>query len=209
MGIPVLFGGLVGMAIGAGNMLTRILAGDEAAAKSVLEELEDEVKRKREAHLDNLYKRLSQDDDPRDENFLKDLREMANAFRDRSLWPDTMSTHTVIDIMAGVDELFEGCVNSLERGLVMVEMANKMGTDEARQPILEERERVLKEVAASLEQLTKVFTGMQALRATAGADEGMQSIRDELNRSLEIAARVEERMSQWSAGQHDLDLENP
>ena len=79
---------------------------------------------------------------------------------------------------------------------------------QARQEFLK-GERVLKEVAASLEQLTKVFTGMQSLRTTAGADEGMQSIRDELNRSLEIAARVEERMSQWTAGQHDLDLENP
>ena len=68
---------------------------------------------------------------------------------------------------------------------------------------------MLREVATSLEQLTKVFTGVQALRSTEGMQTEMQSVRDELNRSLDLAARVEERMSQWNSVQHDLDRENP
>mgnify|MGYP004405647729 CR=1 FL=1 len=209
LGAPVLFGGLVGMAFGIGTALTRLFTRDQAIAKVVFEELQQEVKKERDAHLDQLAQRLSQDSDPRDEKLLKDLRELNDVFKTGNLWPDQSGGLAMMDIVAGVDELFNKCVALLERGHRMVEVANKMRTSAAQNTIFDEREIVLREVATSLEQLTKVFTGVQSLRSTEGMQTEMQSVRDELNRSLDLAARVEERMSQWNSVQHDLDRENP
>ncbi|MEE8410813.1 MAG: hypothetical protein V3T05_14530 [Myxococcota bacterium] len=201
----IAFVGIAGTLGGVGAFLTRLVTGDEGNAKAALAELEGELQEEREETLDHLEARLSADDDPRDEKLLRDLRSLTAAFRDRDLWPTGMTTLSAFDIVSGVEQLFQGCVASLEHELVLVGLAAKMGTPEAREPIIAERERILGEVGASIEKLSGIFAGMQKLRSSSGPDTELTRIREELDQSLEVAARVEARLKNWGRDRADLD----
>lgn len=202
----VAFAGLASVLVAAGTFLTRIVTQDEANAKAALEEVEQEMEREREAALDDLERRLSSDNDPRDESLLRDLRALATALRSRDLWPAAFSTHTTVDIMSGVEQLFALCVSSLERELRLLQIAAKMTTDAARAPILARREQILADIGRSIEQLSRILTHLQGMHSEGSDSAELQRIQQELDQSLEIAARVEERMKTWQGDRGELDL---
>ena len=187
--------------------LTQLAMSDGKHAKVVMKELEREVEEEREAALDALARRLSQDNDPRDEQMLSDLRQLAYAFRSQETWPDQMHTGSAIEILAGFERLFDACIRSLERSLILAETLHKIGTPAARAPIVDERERVLAEIAKSIEKISKIFTHVQALRTSSSAERELIDIRQELDSSLAVAARVEERMRDWDQAQGHRELE--
>ena len=192
-----LFGGFVGAVLGAGHFLTRMVMGNEEAAKKAIANMEKEAKDQQKAQLDELAERLKNTSDERDNNLLADLRELSQAFSDHSLWPDEVSPSSSIEIITGVQELFQRSVQSLQRSATLAEMAAKLNSPQAQKPMLEERERLLNDVGLSVQQLTKVFTQLQSLHTSEGVDSDLSGIREELDQSLAIASEVQERMAKW------------
>jgi hypothetical protein len=201
----VAFGGIAAALAGIGVFLTRLAVPSEAQAKEAAAEVERELAAARDAELDALYERLAADPDPRDERLLADLRTMVDALKDPDLWPENLTAQSTVDITAGVDELFASCVASLERSLALIRLGRKMTTREAREPIRVEREQILEEVGASLRQLSAILTRIQTLRRPGAAPVELGRIRQELDQSLEVAARVEERMNAWRRGHPELE----
>lgn len=191
------FLGLAAAVVGFGTFATKLIAGDETRAREALDELEHEVEEERERELDRLSRRLSSDRDPRDERLLTDLRHLAKEFKNRDFWPADLSSASTFDLMHGVETLFAGCVDSLERQVRLVEIAGNMSTAEARTPLLDERERILDEVAECITQLGKMYSSIQGLRGHGKENAELARVRAELDRSLEVAARVQERMRSW------------
>jgi hypothetical protein len=147
--------------------------------------------------LDDLDRRLSQDADPRDERLLQDLRALAGTLRNPAFWPDGMSARSSLDIAAGVGSLFTGCVASLERQCALVPLIASMRTAEAKAPIIAERERILQEVAESIAELGRVVARIQAVRDNACQSAELRRVREALDQSLDVAARVAARMKAW------------
>ncbi|MEM6533738.1 MAG: hypothetical protein AAF654_14035 [Myxococcota bacterium] len=191
------FAGLAAALVGLGTFATKLFSGDERQAKAALNELESEVETERERELDRLADRLSQDRDERDERLLRDLRNLANEFKRDDFWPDELNSTSTFDLMNGVETLFAGCVDSLERQVRLVEIARNMSTQEARQPLVDERERILKEVGECIAQLGKMYSSIQGLRGQGEENAELARVRGELERSLEVASRVQERMHAW------------
>ncbi|MEM6733625.1 MAG: HU family DNA-binding protein [Myxococcota bacterium] len=187
--------------VGFGTFATKLLSGDESRAREALNELEQEVEDERQRDLDALAQRLARDSDPRDERLLQDLRKLAEEFKRDDFWPDDLSSASTFDLMSGVETLFAGCVDSLERQVRLVEIAGNMSTQEARAPLVAERERILDDVGQCITQLGKMYSSIQGLRGRGRENAELARVRGELDLSLEVAARVQERMRAWDQDQ--------
>lgn len=193
--VPIgLFAGLAGILVGTGAFLSRLTLGGETAAKQVLEEMQQEARRAREAALDDLDARLAADGDPRTESALRDLRTFMKAFHERETWASGLNSRLTYDIMQGVEELFNRCVQSLEETLKLWRTAQEMRTKSARTPILGQRERIIREVASSIDQLGKLLVELQNLESGARAPAGLARVRKELDQSLAMARSIDEHM---------------
>jgi hypothetical protein len=195
-----IFAGIAGVLGGLGIFLTRLLV-DRGAGAQVINALAQEAQREREAALDALERRLAADGDPRDDQCLRDLRALAKAFREGFSWPEHTGAAVTVEILAGVEELFGRCVRSIEKTLDLWYTSVDMAEGEARSAILDRREQILADVAASIRQMGRILAGLQNLHAAEGSgDSELAGLRQELGRSLEVAQRVSRRM-------HELDRE--
>ena len=194
------FAGIASILAAVGTFFTRLLLGSEKLGKTVIDDLQKEMVQQREASLDDLERRLCSDGDTRTENSLRDLRTLAKAFRERRAWSASLNASSTFDILSGVEQLFNRCVVSLERSLNLWYTAYKISTPDARQPILTQRELIIEDVAKSIKQLSKILAGIQSIRDDGSSyDSELGRIRQELDRSLQVAKMVEERMQTFSA----------
>jgi hypothetical protein len=191
-----LFFSLVFVLLAAGTLLTRLATGSlSEISKKALAEIQEEIKQRHDKYLDELYQRLLDDDDPRTDTALADLRTLMESFQQHD-WADSKSfnTQSTLDILAGIEELFNGCVSSLEKTLELYYAAKKLRTPSARKPLMERRETIIKEVNASVSQLGQILAQVQQLGVDDDNAAQLSRLRQDLNENLEIARRVGERM---------------
>ena len=109
-----------------------------------------------------------------------------------TLTRDRLNSHlwAAADILRGIDELFTGCVRSLQRSVELRDLAAELGTEQAADSLLRERERIIREVERSLVELSSFVTKLRTLdTASSSIGPDLASIQLELDRSLQ-AARV-------------------
>ena len=189
------FAGLACILGSVGIFASRFLLGGKTLDREVLESLEQEAHAKREKALDVLDRKLTADGDPRTERCLRDLRTLTKRFREGRSWAGTLSSRATFDILTGVDRLLDRSVYSLEETLKLWHTARDISLPDARKPILEKREAIIEEVGKSIEHLGRVLAGVQSLGGETEADTSeLARIRNELDASLAVARRVEDRM---------------
>lgn len=189
------FAGLLSLLGSVGVFFTRYLLGNESLAKRVVEEIQKDAQEERIRALDDLDDRLSRARDGRPRTALRDLRALMKAFHEEGSWTSSVNASSTFDILSKVEELCNQCVLSLEKTLDLSRIAQQMATPEAREPILEEREKIIQDVFESIRQLGKILAGIQGLGVGEG-EEGsrLARVREDLDRSLEVARVVEKRM---------------
>ncbi|MBW1807270.1 MAG: hypothetical protein JRJ87_03690 [Deltaproteobacteria bacterium] len=178
-----------------GWFLSRLLLGSDNLAREVLAEMKEEAQEDHNDKLDQLEKRLEEDGDPRTEKLLRGLREITEIFHESQSNSSPLNSSSTFDILTGVEQLFSRSVLSLEKTLQLWQTAQRISAAEARDPILEKRERIIEDVDKSIRQLGKILAGIQCLGTGADSEESdLARIREELNQSLEVAKNVEKRM---------------
>lgn len=161
----------------------------------VLSEMQQETQRERKRMLDELELKLIADGDARTEQCLRDLRALAKAFREGHTWSNALNVSSAFDILAGVEQLFNRCVASLERTLALGATAQDLTTPEAREPVLAQREEIIEDVGKSIQQLARILAGIQHIgTGDVQGDSDLNRIREELEQSLEVARMVQKRM---------------
>ncbi len=188
------FLGLGGLLAGLGVLATRWILRRDEIHQAAFKELQEEAFRRQAEDLDDLDRRLQQDDDPRTETTLRELREIYGEFKSDASWAEGLKTRVSFEIVSRVERLFEECVKSLGRSLELWEAAQKMRTPELKKDLLESRSALLGEISRSLEQMRKTVDSVRALRLDKTDASSHARIREELDASLEVARRVEERM---------------
>jgi hypothetical protein len=188
------FLGFSGVLASAGSLVTQWLLRADDLTRRAYESLEADAAAEKEKQLDNLYHRLRQDKDPRDEKLLKQLREVYQRFRGDTNWVGRLSQQSAIEITNKVEKLFSGCIMTLERSLDLAAAAGKMTTKDGRRTALDSRERLLEEVAQSIDQMAQTIDGVLAMGLQEQSAAELARIRQELDESLNVARRVEERM---------------
>jgi methyl-accepting chemotaxis protein len=188
------FAGIAGLLAGVGSLATQFIFNVEEATRRASEALAAEAQQEHEDKLDALDARLKKDKDHRDERSLQELRELYRRFRQDAAWASNLAQRSALEIGNKVEKLFQGCIISLERSLALAEAARKMNTSAGRQRLLDSREKLLDEVRQSIDQLAKTLDGVKSLAVDQHANDHLAQIRRELDESLEVARRVEQRM---------------
>ncbi|MCS1408671.1 MAG: hypothetical protein M2R45_01847 [Verrucomicrobia subdivision 3 bacterium] len=192
------FAGLAGI-IGAGGIfLTRLILGGEKTAAQVIQEMEADELAHKERELDQLERRLeSSDNDPRPEKSLQDLRALIKVFQETRNDATSHQLTTMVDIHAKVTELFDHCVELLEQTIQLWETATSLNTEAARKPILEQRETIVEDIQASVQQLSTTLVGLKQLGTAEASTGRLRQMRDELDQSLKVARNIEARVDKW------------
>lgn len=191
------------MLLSAGLYLHRLLFGWNAEYEKLVAEWRDRVDGKRDLDLDDLYRKLSDDGDPRTETLLKDLRTLTKALMSEQ--GDSLALGA-FDIVSSVDELFQRSVDYLRESLDLWQTAQEMGRESIRRQLMEQRETLIVEVERSLENLGDVLGTMKRAAVASGGHAPLDELREELNSRLKIAEEVENRMKAMRQGrvdQHD------
>lgn len=184
-----------------GNFFTKLLNGNSDVAREVLKEIEEEETAERKNKLGNLERRLSLDGDPKTELLLRALITLTDKFREQlnnKNWSMRLNTQSTFDILANVEELFQGCIKSLEKSLEIWYVADKIEIEQAKIPILERRNEIIKRVEASVEKLSHIYAEIQRIVIEEKSDDDLERIRRELDNSLEVARRVEKKLSAFN-----------
>ena len=99
-----------------------------------------------------------------------------------------------LDIVMGVEQLFDRCIKTLKQTLELHKTAEELETEIAREPIMKRRERLIEDVRESVSTLGRILSGIQDLRQSDETGGELARLRGELDESLDVAKRVEDRL---------------
>ncbi len=192
--------GLVLVLGGVGWLATRtIFYADEVAAKILREDAMKRLKAE-EDKLDQLQFRLRADKDYRTKDYLTLLRTCRNDFEEFAKKPGIAIQSQ--EIVKQVRQLFWSATEQLEQSLKLHSLAERLSGEE-KKSILEEREHTLSEIRLSIEHMQSAVKHYRELMNEEQQSD-LGSLRDELEASLRVAKRTEERMREIEQSM-DLD----
>jgi hypothetical protein len=180
------------MAVSAGATITNAMfRGEKILEKSKTEVIENE-RRKRESDLDDLYRALSADNDPRDEKMLEDLRALFRAIQEDSSWKKKFDSYTVDRLQKALEELFDQQVTNLKEALGIKHRAARISNRLVKTSLTSEREKLLKEVDQAVKEFVEVFGELRGVgsskRASSNTDPNGCLAR--LRQAIEVGKRV-------------------
>jgi len=189
------FAAAAGALASAGAYITRLIFDDGKTARAVIAEMQQGDQKAAEAALDDLDHRLVvADNDLRPETALRDLRALVRAMDDYASRTEALQSPVVVDVRSRVQQVFESSIRSLEQTLQLGDTAKILHLPEARKPLLEQREKIIADIQAGVKQLGSTLAALQRLGTGADSSRELSRLRDELDQSLEIAGRVEDRL---------------
>jgi hypothetical protein len=188
------FAGVASCLLGVGMLGTRALTKVEKLTEKTVMQMRGEELRKKAFALDSLDAKLQTTGDQRDEHLLRDLRVLMRQFEEARAMQGASTLRQAIEVESKSERLFDSCVRSLERSFELWVTSRQLSTPAARNSALERRERLVKEVEASVQHLGTILEGLHSLQGAGEDTQEMVRIRTELDRTLDTARRVEERM---------------
>src|SRR6056297_2853346 len=191
-GVPAANGvGLMGILGGVGFFASRLVLGLEGMTKRAYEALLQSRQQQQDHSLDELERRLYGDQDHRTETVLRRLRELHRTFTASCRQQTVVAMHHAV--IGQVEQIFNASVGQLRRSLELFQVSQKL-TGKAQQDILSERERVIREVIETRDHLSITIEQFQSFVTRRNQSE-LSQLRDELDETLKVAQRTEERMA--------------
>ena len=192
--------GLVGLLASAGTFLTKFILGRDDRVRQLVEASRDKAKRDKRKALDHFHHRLTLDGDERTETAMQDLRSLRQAFRELDKIAPDLNRAMIEDIQQRSEELFQQCVSSLEKTLQLWKTAENLASEIARKPILEQREKLVGDVVQTVGHMSRTLAAVQGITDRSDGDARLHRLRGELDQSLEVAKKVEQRIDSLLAG---------
>ena len=192
--------GLVLVLGSVGWLATRVIfLTDDVAAKIIRDDAEKVIKDE-ENKLDQLQSRLTSDRDPRTTDYLTLLRTCRSEFEEFAKSPGIVIQGQ--EIVKQVRQLFWSATEQLEQSLKLHALAERLSGVEKKK-VHEQRENKLGEIRESIEHMQSAVKHYQELMNKEQQSD-LGSLRDELDASLRVAKRTEERMRELE-GSIDID----
>ncbi len=173
-----------------GILLVRVAFGFEQLKNEAEVEIAKGARQALEEQLDQLANRLRADRDYRTKDALTLARDSIREFETYASQSDLK--YQTLEIGRQMQDLFQATTELLEHSLQLFEQADRLVGDQ-RQAILDQREA---SVAQSLQAAEKLQGAAKHFRelVQSSRDADVQPLQDELDTSLRIARRTEERM---------------
>ena len=192
--------GLVGMLASAGTFITKFILGKDDRVKQLVEASRSKAKLDKRKALDHFHHRLTMDGDERTETAMQDLRSLRQAFRQLDKIAPDLNRAMIEDIQQRSEELFQQCVSSLEKTLQLWKTAESLASETARKPILEQREKLVADVVQTVEHMSRTLASVQGITNRSEGDIRLKRLRGELDQSMEVAKKVEQRVDSLLTG---------
>ena len=200
--------GLAGLLTSAGTFLTKFILGRDTRVKQLIEASRDKAKRDKRKALDHFHHRLTMDGDERTETAMQDLRSLRQAFQQLDKIAPDLNQAMIDDIQQRSEELFQQCMSSLEKTLQLWKTAESLASETVRKPILEQREKLVGDVVQTVEHMSRTLASVQGITDRSDGDVRLQRLRGELDQSLEVAKKVEQRVDSLLTGGSIQSLTN-
>jgi hypothetical protein len=182
--------GLIGVLGGVGWLGTRFIFMLESIVQKVHTEDQAKILKAQEQRLAAVLKRMRYDRDPRTDDYFMLLRKARDDFNELAEKPNMIVRG--LDLRAHVNTLFWAAIEQLDRSYYAFELSEQL-LGEERKNVVAKREEILADVKKSVEQLQDAVEQFQKASDKENSTD-LSSLRDELDESLRIAARTEERM---------------
>jgi flagellar motility protein MotE (MotC chaperone) len=187
---------IVGVVGSAAWMLTRAFLNVEDLTDQALAAQRQAVREAENRQLDELAKTLRTDRDHRTKDSLSLLRSLRDEF-------EQLTTRPGVELRSArfreqIGQVLNAAVEQLRESFRLFERSEAV-VGEARQRIIDQREQIVGEIVGTVDRLQRI---VQQFRTASQDDKTMDlnSLQQELDSSLEIARRTEERMR---------EIENP
>lgn len=189
--------GLLAAVAGVGIFATRLVWGldaivDEAHAK-VLQQTIDEKNKA----LDALEVRLKQDRDPRPEKCLAELRSVQQLLQEEQ----KAGASWVGPVLDDFERLFEICVKQIQKTDELWRAYRTMN-GAAGKALKQERDRIVEEIEHTTVHLVNTIGNLQS-STERESDSELSEARKELERTIEVAKRVDQRLAEIGNKSYD------
>ncbi|MFZ5829973.1 MAG: hypothetical protein ACOY3P_07785 [Planctomycetota bacterium] len=196
--------GISGVLLGVASAATRWIFQFDQISQATFDDLQSETERTQYAFLDQLERRLRVDGDARTRKSVADLRKIFRRLERAGMMGENVDQALVPDIREKALQLYQSCLKSLEGTVEYWQAAQEMATEAARDQMLQARESLLTEVSRSIYHLGATLDHLRSasLKRDRQGNE-MAQMREELELGLQVAQRVEQRMSQFESDLRD------
>lgn len=177
--------GFIGLIVGSGTFLTKLLFGLDDLAEKSHEYAKQQKLTNLNSKLDHLESDLKTDRDKRTGECLRQLRSLYRTYVE-----DEDKDKKNEDLREQIEVIFHACVRHLERSYELWENSRSIGND-ARKKLLKQRGQIVQEVVETIEHLNQVVSEFHNFAATNG-DDDLKILRSELDITLRVAKRTEE-----------------
>ncbi|RMF40332.1 MAG: hypothetical protein D6753_11905 [Planctomycetota bacterium] len=181
---------IAGILGGIGWGLTRLIFHVERITERILQAEIERQKAEENRRLDALAAKLRMDRDPRTQDYLTLLRSLREDLEQAAKQPGIQFRSAPIREQVG--RIFKVAVDQLSYSYRLWELSQQL-TGEAREQVLADREQILDEIAQAIDRLRGTVQHFQRLVATSD-EQDLRSLNAELEQSLEVARRTEQRM---------------
>ena len=190
-GVDVLnLAGLAGVLGGIGWMCTRVIFKVETITEEALKlQLQQRIDAEN-AQLDQLMCQLRDDGDARTQDYLTLLRSLRDDFWEFSSRPGVHQRATMLREKVG--DVFDATVAQLRDSLRLARLAENL-TGVARQQVIKQREDALREISQTIDHLRTTLDQFREM-APDQPRINLSSMREELEASIRVAKRTEQRM---------------
>lgn len=183
---------IVGVAGSAAWMLTRTFLNVEELTDQALDAQRQAKRQAEEEQLDALAKQLRTDRDPRTKDSLSLLRSLRNEFESLANRPGFHIRSAQFREQIG--QVLGAATEQLRESFRLFERSESV-VGEARQQVLQQRDGIVLEVVATVTRVQKIVDQFRSItKEDQVAD--LDQLQQELDDSLEVAKRTEERMKE-------------
>lgn len=148
--------------------------------------------------LRGLRRKMRQDRDPSTTALVRQLQSILKRITNGLATVDDSTIDRQYEAAKGqAADLYDSCVRLLDRSYALWEAAQRMSTPERQSEMILQRSELLQEVSQSMQHLNASLDQIEAaqVRDRSGEASQHEQLRDELSMGLEVARRVEDRMS--------------
>lgn len=182
-------------------MVTRMIFKVEDITENVMQaELDKRMRDENEA-LDLLARQLRTDRDHRTQDYLTLLRSLRSEFEKSAQQPGVQIRSA--RVREQVSLVFGAAVDQLRQSFKLWELSENLVGD-ARKQVLDRREQTLQEIAITVERLEATVERYRQLMKT-DQNVDLAQMREELEATMRIAQRTEERMREIESPQSDFE----
>ncbi len=199
---------VLGVLGGLGWMATRIIFKVEEITEAAMKLVESQRQQATEAELDELQNQLRRDGDARTQDYLTLLRSLRDDFEQASSQPGVRGRSS--QLQTQVADVFNATIYQLRESISLSALIRKLDGP-AKRKIHAEREHLVGEIMRTVDQLrTTVQEFERIIQADKKAD--LTTLREELETSLEVAKRTEQRLREFDRSdtyETDRQLDKP